>query len=193
MHNKELQTKDDYLSDEEVRTALEELTIADMIRLSMIIKKFEGRGFSTDDLVQEALVRILDGTRKWKRGMQMFPFLYSTMSSIADSNFKRKSTENAIKFSKDQLTEDKISKIHGESSPSPESLMIDNEADEVNAQRLQELFDLFKDDKDATLILMGEADGLVPEEIRKIGNMDKTRYDSTRKRIRRTTDRKFLK
>ena len=53
------------------------------------------------------------------------------------------------------------------------------------------LEELFADDDEAQLILMGEMDELTAEEIREIGEIDATTYASARRRMRRRIDKEF--
>lgn len=75
-----------YLSPEEVRRALDRLSRADIVRLSLLARNWL-RGLRTrspDDLVNEAIERILSGRRPWPSDLDRGAFFNGVMRSIAD-------------------------------------------------------------------------------------------------------------
>ena len=56
---------------------------------------------------------------------------------------------------------------------------------------IAEIGDLFANDQQAELVLNGTMNGLSAEEIRESGAMDRSTYNTTRKRIRRRIDKKY--
>lgn len=188
---------EDYLSEGEVKEALEALSQADLLRLGQVARRFEGRGCSGDDLLQEAILRVLDGTRVWKRGMRAAPFLYSAMKSIADAGYKKKTVENNAESSTDAEGNEKVSvsAARNEVTPSAEEALIQTEKEEAWEQgikaRLSEVQALFQGHEHANWVLMGQMDGCAVKEVCEMSGMTRTQYDSARRHIRRTLDKNF--
>ena len=177
----------DYLSEAEVRAQIEALTMPELIKIEKVSKLYGGIDIDPGDLLQEAVKRTLDGTRKCKRGVDFLVFLKNAMRSIASAKRKKEVPENDIAFSKDEHSGD----IAGMPASSPEENALAQERAEAYEAKLQAIFDLFKDDENATAILMGHEEGLSAQEIREMWGMDETTYNSTRRRIRRTVDKKY--
>ncbi|MET4260037.1 DNA-directed RNA polymerase specialized sigma24 family protein [Bradyrhizobium sp. S3.12.5] len=75
-----------YLSPAEVRRVLDRLNRADIVRLSLLARNWL-RGLprrSPDDLVNEAMERILSGRRPWPCELDWGAFFNGVMRSIAD-------------------------------------------------------------------------------------------------------------
>ncbi len=179
----------DHLSEEEVRAQIEALTPPELIKIKKMSKLYGygGIDIDPDDLLQEAIKRALDGTRKCKRSINFLVFLKNAMRSIASATQKEQVPENENAFSKDAHSGD----IPGMSSSSPEENVLAQDRAKACEAKLQEIYDLFKDDDDATAILMGQEDGLSAQKIREMWGLDEKTYNSTRRRIRRTVDKKY--
>jgi len=94
-----------YLSPDEVRRALDRLSRADIVRLSLLARNWL-RGLprrSPDDLVNEAIERILSSRRPWPCDLDRVAFINGVMRSIADQWRKENHRE--------PLSEDHASKI----------------------------------------------------------------------------------
>jgi RNA polymerase sigma-70 factor (ECF subfamily) len=186
---KTVKEETDHLSEDEVRAQIEALTMPELIKIEKMSQLYGGRDVDPGDLLQEAIKRALDGTRKCKRGVDFLVFLKNAMRSIASAKRKKQVPENDIAFSKDAHSGD----ISGMPTSSPEENVLAQERAKACEAKLQEIYDLFKDDGDATGILMGKEEGLSAQEIREMWGMDKTTYNSTRRRIRRTVNKKYPK
>jgi len=75
-----------YLSPAEVRRVLDRLSRADIVRLSLLARNWlQGLpSRSPDDLVNEAMERILSGRRPWPYDLDWGAFFNGVMRSIAD-------------------------------------------------------------------------------------------------------------
>jgi hypothetical protein len=72
------------LSRAEIDSLISRLTVADTTRLMRIAKKYGGRiKYEPEDLVHEALCRVLDERRSWPRRVETMPFLVEVIKSIA--------------------------------------------------------------------------------------------------------------
>jgi DNA-directed RNA polymerase specialized sigma24 family protein len=158
----------------ETALALELVTESDLLRLKAIAR-VHARGLpadvSWDDLLQEAFARVMSGSRKKPAGISMVAFLSGVMRSLRTQHWRRVQHES-------QLEPD-------DAAPDPERVF-------MAWQEMQSITRLFANDPVALQIVMGLAEGLSPEEIRKMGGICKTDYDSARRRMRRALLREGL-
>lgn len=91
---------DDYLTTDEVRQQLEQLTAADFQRLRQISGYIARLAQDADDLRHEAYLRALDGTRRCARDQDFVRFLAGAMQSIQHAKRKaaarRRSHQDAL-------------------------------------------------------------------------------------------------
>lgn len=178
------------LSPSEVRDALSSLTTADLLRLRGLAK-FRAFGLATvtaDDLVSEAIARILSGTRTWPRHVSLVPFVANVVRSIASEHRDRQNKEPLV-LETDLLAADECEHrtveneiCSGPRTPHPESAL-------YAEQQLHAIEGMFSDDEQSLAVILGRAEGLSPTETQKEFNMTKTEYESALKKVRRA----FLK
>jgi hypothetical protein len=71
-------------SQDEIREKFQSITAAQRRALSKIARVcVRDTRHGHDDLICEALVRVLDGRRTWPRSVETLPFLHGVMRSIA--------------------------------------------------------------------------------------------------------------
>ena len=159
----------EYASPEEAAAALEQLGPADRIRLQKLARsRLHGLNAQWEDLLQEALTRILEGTRRWPRDVSLINFVAGVMRSLASENWHQQSRSHSQESG-------------SESHPGPEK-----EA-EARAE-IKAIEDHFGDDDTALAVVMARFEGYSPEEIQTMFTLTSTEYDSTLKRIRRKID-----
>lgn len=163
--------------------ALELLSNTDLLRLKTVARVY-ARGLSPEgvweDMLQEAITRVLTGSRRRPEGVGMVPFVAGILRSLRAHYWSRARREPR----EDQL---RIDAPHDECSthnlvdpaPGPERAL---EA----RQHLTLIKVLFAADWAVLKILEGLGEGLSAEEIRLSVGLSKTDYDSARKRMRRT-------
>jgi RNA polymerase sigma-70 factor (ECF subfamily) len=181
---------EEHLSIDEVREAIESLSDPDLARLQAVSFRYGGGSgvSSADDLLQESVLRALDGRRRCPRGVGVVRFLAEAMRSIASSERKtagRRPEEPLV-----HVTED------GRPLPVPDaSKAVDVELGgrQEAEQILQSVMGLFADDDVATTIVEGDIDGLTPGEIRDLLDLDETSYNTKRRLIRRRIQKAFPK
>ncbi len=100
---------------------------------------------------------------------------------------------------------DPLAKRIGEDPHSPSGFLASSPTDELNPEEalmvrqeeeymetlVAEIEALFENDEQAQLILDGAMNGLSAEEIRESGALDRSTYNTARKRIRRRIDKKY--
>lgn len=177
------------LSIAELRAALDALSEPDLVRLRKIARIYAGgTNLEPDDLLQEAVLRALNGNRTCPKGVALLTFLANAMRSIAWAARERTKSDPVAQASEDVTDEASTASQVGTPGRSPEEDII---AREEQKRGQDALLDLFGDDEQALQMLMGDLDDLPAEEVRTMWNMDKKTYASTRRRIRRKIERKL--
>ena len=173
--------EDEYFTTQEINQLLKNLSNADIYRLREIAGHYARLSLiEADDLVNDAILAIASGDRKFKREVPLIAFFAGIMKSLA-YNEKRK--------------QQKFISIDYESDNNP----ILNKADEsidiekniIEDQELKEIYDLFENDDDVTLLLMARFEGKTPNECCEIADWDITKYYTVSKRLRRALKNRF--
>ena len=162
--------------------ALNLVSAMDLLRLKSIARLY-ARGLppavAWDDLLQEAITRVLTAARVKPKDISMVAFLGGIMRSLRADFFRR--ARNGLK---------------GEHSPWADQEVLDPTADPERAliatETLERVRLLFADDALALRIIEGLAEGLEPEQVRARHGMTRKDYDSARKRMRRCLLREGL-
>ena len=178
------------MSATETALALKLVTEMDLLRLKTIAR-WHARGLPPDvsweDLLQEAVTRVVTGARKVPEGVGMVAFLAGVMRSLRTEHWRRAldgaGGRKAVHL--DQRDERAHELELLDPAPSPERTL-------SARQQLNAIERLFADDPLALRILSGLGEGLSAEQIRASGNISKTDYDSARKRMRRMLLREGL-
>jgi DNA-directed RNA polymerase specialized sigma24 family protein len=170
--------------------ALQLVTDCDLLRLK-VIARLHGRSLPPDlswaDLLQEALARVLDGSRAIPPDVPTVAFLAGVMRSIKAEHWRRRRRANEqqpVLATEYQVVAAETAEAC-DPQPDPERWLI-------AAQQLQAIGTLFEHDAVALQIISGLGDGLTAEEIRRTLGLTKTDYDSARKRMRRALIRAGL-
>ncbi len=176
-------------SQKEIAHALRNLTDADIRRLERIahIRIIGLNDLDWQDLFHDAVVRLLDGTRRWPKDISMVVFLRETMRSIASEHWRRKN--NAPVLSEAQLPRfDDIEHHILESAPDP---ITNPERQMLATEALAKIEEVFQGDPEAMHVIIGMAVGESPNEIQEKAQMSSKRYATTQRRIRRKLAREF--
>ena len=162
---------------EECAAALHELSEADLRRLDELARLRAAGLASVDgrDLLHEAIVRMLDGKRRWPQDVPLLVFLRETMRSIANDHWRRQ--ESPIVAAESETADGTVA-MAADVSMAPE-------ARTGAAQALARIEELFKGDADAQAVMVGMVSGKAPAEIQEENTMNGTRYATTQRRIRR--------
>ena len=164
---------------EECIAALRRLTDGELRRLKQLarIRAIGLHTVDSEDLLHEAIGRMLDGRRRWPRHVPLVVFLLGTMRSISSDHWRRLKDSVVVA---DGAAVDRGADPTGD----PEH--------RVSAkQTLARVEALFGDDAEALAVIAGMASGQRPDEIQKETGMDGTRYATTQRRIRRRLAREF--
>ena len=163
----------------DVGEALAALSDDDLLRLRTIAR-LRARGLpggvAWSDLLHEAMVRALEGTRHWPPGVPLLAFLAGIMRSLCDEQWRRRRREGSVLLSDDTAA----STMAGVSSDAdPERVYAASEA-------LAAIDRLFVSDTVALKVIAGLSNGLTAEEIQHLYSLSAVEYDTARRRMRRT-------
>jgi DNA-directed RNA polymerase specialized sigma24 family protein len=172
----------------DIARAIHALSDADLVRLKALARLWARGlpgGIGWADVLHEAIVRALNGSRKWPPDVPILAFLSGIMRSICDDQWRRSQRELDVLVCREELA-DLCASGDDVKSPSPERVV-------AAAQSLAAIDRLFAGDPLALKIIAGLAEGLTPTEICMLHGMSERQYDSTRKRMRRALLRCGLK
>jgi hypothetical protein len=191
----------------EIRHAIELLNQAELTKLGAFSRIFAYRirhyvwGFGSGDLLQQAVVSLLDGKRVWEpHKVDLVKLLIEAMRSIA-SNLKRKGiqTEPVPVLESDLVVSDDEQphkrnpfETAIERGPGPEKELLDKEA-LSEEQLIRQIEELFRDDDVATLVLSGWKDGMGGPEIMDAIGIDRKEFDAAVRKIRRHCEKHWPK
>ena len=169
--------------------ALKLVSEMDLLRLKAIAR-LHARGMPPDvgweDLLQEALTRVLTGARRIPAGVAPVAVIAGIMRSLRSEHWRR---FGAACRRKDAPSEYRAYRTRElalrDAAPDPERSLI-------AAEELAAIERLFAADPLALAILDALGQGLAAEQIRRQLSLTKTEYDSARKRIRRCLLREGL-
>lgn len=162
----------------EVAEALHAMSQADRVRLAHFARlRAAGLpGWDWEDLLHEAIDRVLSGTRKWPRSVPLIALMCGTIRSISGDLWRERRSGPDVGLA--AVTEDESGGDLPDDYPGPER--------QVMARRtLEGILGLFEGDDEALAIVKGLADGSSPEEIQVSRGMTAKSYASAQRRIRR--------
>ena len=163
-------------------SAIEALSETDLVRLKALAQLWSRGlpgGLGWADVLHEAIVRVLDGSRVWPFGVPILAFLSGVMRSICHDYWRRARHEQRMLVSRDDESQ-------AASSTEPVDEVSDPERVAVAVAGLAEVFRLFAGDPVALKIIDGMANGLVAKDICRAYGISALDYDTARRRMRRT-------
>lgn len=168
-------SEDTHLTDLEIRNLITNLSPADNLRLNQIAKRYIwGCHMEAEDLLQEAIVAILSGNRKFPRDVKLISFFANTMKSIAYN--ERQKIPETVTTNDDEADNDPINNIAADN--------IDFYIEAAANQELKNIYDLFENDDEIASLLMEREEGKTPDEICNTLGWNRTQYNSVQKRLR---------
>ena len=171
---------------EELRAAIEGFTDLEWHRLHRIAASWARRHrVEPRDLLQECLVRVLEGSRPWPLNVPIHHFLSGVIRSIgSDWNKARRRRPEVHLISDDgQLIYD----------PPDDRLNSEAAIKEIQeGQRVKKaILALFEDDLAAQTIVEGDMENMEGEELRNLTGLDLNAFASKRRLIRRRIDKAY--
>ena len=155
------------LSPAEAGAAIRALAAADKIALMKIARLYARKTpYDHEDLLQEAMCRVLSGARAWPRDLAALPFLWGVVRSIAWE--WRNETPDAMPDGADPAGEERRA---------------------IAGLDVAKIIALFDDDPAAQSIVRGMMEGARGAELQELSGLDKTDYESKRTKIRRRIEK----
>ena len=173
------------LSPGEIESILKKFTPADWSRAASIAAAVCAGlvGWTPEDLLQEAMTKLLEGTRTCPDGVHPLVMLKTAMRGIA-SNIRKHHAASPVDdgvalahFDGTDATDTRPS-VRGEAVSQPHQVAAVREA-------LAVIEDLIADDEDLALLAVAWADGLRGGEAAEALDWDKKKYEAARKRLTR--------
>lgn len=179
---------------DEIASAIEALTPGELIR----IRKFayrrywtlgrRGAGLSPEDLIQDSMMAILDGRRKWRKSrvdfVKLLTGVVKSLSSHIVEGKARDAFDDVVEHQAPHEDTDALDRMPSPAVLSPEELL-EAEALEREATVLDgKIRAHFSDDEHALIVYQGLCESMKPAEIRECGLTEKE-YDAAQKRLKR--------
>lgn len=162
----------------DVARALRSLSNGELARLKALARLWSRGlpgGLGWTDILNEAIVRALNGARPWPPDVPLLAFLSGVMRSICDEHWRRARRELAWVVHDGDMAD------IGDDAAAPP----DAERVTAAAQAVAAIHRLFSADATALKIIAGLAEGMTASEICCAYGLSEREYDSARKRMRR--------
>jgi DNA-directed RNA polymerase specialized sigma24 family protein len=162
----------------------------ELLRLKTIARVY-ARGLppdvAWDDLLQEALTRVISGARQRPEDVTLVAFVAGIMRSLKAEHWRRvrKRSRGREALRIERMSEGSRDVELRDPTPGPERSL-------CAQQELTAIQRIFAGDLVALEIIAGLGQGLSAEQIRAATGVSKTDYDSARRRMRRTLLREGL-
>jgi DNA-directed RNA polymerase specialized sigma24 family protein len=157
------------LSLTEAEAAIRALTDRDKASLMTIAMMYARKTpYDHEDLLQEALCRVLSGKRAWPRDLAPVQFLWGVVRSIASEWKKKRKPPKMLPESADPASEERRA---------------------IAGLDVVKILALFDDDPAAQIIVRGMMEGARGQELQDLSGLEKTDYESKRTKIRRRIEK----
>ena len=176
-------------SRDEIESAILAFTPDELLRLHKVSWSYALRyRFEAEDLLQEAIARTLDGSRKCPVNISAVKFLAEAMRSIAHGESEK--MENRVVIVPLASTDDPEGEVRDPPDPTPS--IEQNLINEESAAILHDsILSLFEEGTPARDMVEGMMDDWTTEELREVMGLDQTAYASTRRLIRRRLNKAY--
>lgn len=189
----------EYATVAEARQALEQLSDADLMRLERIARYrvLAHPLLNPRELLNEAVVRVLRGTRRWPKSVALVRFLSNVLRSLAAEAWRQEGDsperpESRLLTGETQHETSYIAKSRAE-LPNPEEATLERERQHELSLFVAQMLKIFEEDRLARGVLEALLRGKTAEEIRNQHGLTAAEYGTVRRRIRRRVDRRYAK
>lgn len=191
-----------YATPQDIEAAIEGLTPPNTQRMRrvcrdwlFVLRHYGGCRDTVDDLLQSAIIKVLDGTRRWnKTKVDFVGLVVGIIQSDASHTLERytRSVANMESIPESDLV--KVTEEVDNCNPldniavnpkSPEEELIDREIKQEKVDLVGRVLVLFEDDEEASEVLLYRLDGLTGPEIKKRMGLSTKEYATVDQRIRR--------
>jgi DNA-directed RNA polymerase specialized sigma24 family protein len=171
-----LRKNDQFATPSEAQDAIHGLSKADHAKLMIIARSFARlpsirSSVDAEDLLHDAVVKTIDGTRRWNRRVSIVRHLDRVMESDAGHAVRKTHRSESLEERQAELA-----------APSDSAQVLAHE-------QLEEILPVLEGDERALEVLRLKGDGFAASEIRARMEMSDTEYDTIGRRIRRLRER----
>ncbi len=174
---------DESVTLQEVALTLSTLSDSDLSQIKHLamIRSYGLTLMGWQDLVNEAVSRLLSGARRWPRTVPFVAFMAQTMRSIASEEWEEIERGTIVREADFATSADADVPHLAELGAAP----VDVEAHALALVALQKIQAHFSADPEVLAVLQGLALGSTPAEIQRQVNMTPTAYATAQRRLRR--------
>jgi len=174
---------------ESIDDALSSLSDMDLVRLREASSFYcIPSRYTSDELLNQTFRKVLDGSRTYKKEVNILAFLIEIMRSLASSDCKSQKRKPECRLDPERPKEHDPSTEAPSIGKSPEELIESRENVAIIKESVLKLFDDKPDIKDVVEAIMEE---MTRQEIKELMGLDDTGYDTIRKYIRRRLQKAF--
>lgn len=171
-----------------IEEALSTISDAGWIRLRKAAKFLSYGRLDPDDLLQGALVNVLEGRRRCPPELDVIRLITGTMRSLASSKIKSLKRMPDVHVLSSGNGEDKPGLDPEDERPNAEQEIVSFEETAAIRAAIMSLFD---GDEMAQIIIKGDMEGVDAKELYDLTGLDKTAYASKRRLIRRRIEHAY--
>ncbi len=174
---------EDHYSPGEVAQLFSEVSQAEAVKMILLIRQLnpDRAGYTAEDMYELTVKKILSGDRKWRRDVKRATFVRNAARSIIWSETKK---------SQDALSQ--ATAIEDIDGIAEMDLTADLRNDEKAIKStVKDLFDMFKDDKTITCILLHLMKDFKASKIKELCKLTEQTYQAARRRLKRNVFKKF--
>lgn len=176
----------DLLSRAETADAIKALDADEKLKLHAIAQgRARGTGMVGKDLLHETICRAMLGARRCPKNVPLMAFLVQTMRSISSHARDKYKAQRDREHADTGIDPVLLAEEKSRAPLSPEDQAMRDDEDDARTKMVEEIFECFKDDPEAELLLLGWSDGLRGEKLREFVGVDQPALDYVAKRIRR--------
>jgi RNA polymerase sigma-70 factor (ECF subfamily) len=173
---------------DEVTAAIKALSVADRVRVKRAAQYFcRHWTMSPDDLLQEAILRALEGGRKCPRNIEIVVFLIGIIRSLSSTEaraMKRKPVLHVVPM----IGEGDESFDPPDGRPDPEAQLAEVEAAAATKKRI---LDVFSDDLIAQTVAEGIMDNMEGKELLDLCGLNEKGLATKRRLVKRRLEKEF--
>jgi DNA-directed RNA polymerase specialized sigma24 family protein len=177
---------------EEMLSAWKTLTVADKKALAIWAERlarayhFADPGMTGEDLLQDAAVLIVKGTRTWEMKKVSFrKFVFGVLRSLAGDLKRTKA--GRVRAASMNDADDLLENVRDDRDPL--AILEEQRHEEAVQAHLSALQVEFEDDETVFFVLESIREGRQPQEIREQLNLDEKQFDAARKKIVRRSQK----
>jgi len=142
---------------------------------------------TAEELLNEAILRSLDGTRKCPQSVEFIKFLAGVIKSLAWAERQREKADPLTGAVDINDPDGHGPRIAADDAPADDRLEAQREYKRIQ----QSLLDLFEDDEEVQYLMLCRFEEMPADEIKQQLDMDDRKFATVQRRMRRRIDKAF--